>query len=137
MFQGENLAINITGSVKNRIRLMIIKVLLRIVGVKELLVETRPDFDEWVKTLPKDSIPFLGASCLDWIRFWGNGGGDFSSESCIASAIKELESDIPAELAEAIYNSVVDYSKSPFEAIGLTMEIINGCIEELQKGFDE
>jgi len=40
-------------------------------------------------------------------------------------------------LANAIYKSVVDYTKTEFEAAQLTIEMIGGSIEELERVGDD
>ena len=63
--------------------------------------------------------------------YWCNGGGDESSEICITDALENIKSNVPAKLADAIYNSVAGYSKSEYEAASLTIEMIDACIKEL------
>ena len=55
----------------------------------------------------------------------------------ITDAIRDLKSDVPAELAIAIYCSVAGYSKSEFEATGLTIEMLEECIEEVMAEIRE
>ena len=107
--------------------------LLDTAGVSDARLRSVTHYGDWKDGLPKEAVPGLSDECLEWIRYWGKGGGDYSSEICIRSAIEELMSDIPAELADAIHGSVTDYSKSGFEATGLTIQMINECIEELQE----
>ena len=124
--------IEITGIIADSIDIEKIKMLMEAAGIAEINVRTIPQYDDWLSNLPIKTIPGLSGACLEWIRHWGNGGGDLSSETCITDAIKTLESDIPAELADAIYNRVAGYSKSDFDAAGLTIEMIDGCIKELE-----
>ena len=105
--------------------------LLETAGISGSNIKTLPHYGDWLENLPNENIPGLNDACLDWIRHWCNGGGDESSKTLITDAIESLDSDIPAELAETAYNSVVDYSKTEFEAIGLTIDMINGCMEDL------
>jgi len=106
--------------------------LLETAGAGGIKGKSQQHFCDWLEELPKKSIPGLSDACLDWIRHWGNGGGDQSSETCITNAIRELKSDIPAELSDAIRGSVADYSKSDFEAENLTMTMVTDCIAELR-----
>jgi len=130
--------IEITGIIDESVNLENIKMLLEAAGISENKVRTIPQYDDWLANLPKKSIKGLKDACFDWIRYWGSGGGDQSSEDCITDAIELLESDVPAKLANAIYNSVVDYTKTEFEAAQLTIEMIDGSMEELeQEGDDE
>ena len=130
-------SIEITGIIDESVNLEHIKMLLEAAGISENKVRTIPQYDDWLVNLPKKSIKGLKDACLDWIRYWGSGGGDQSSEDCITDAIEQLESDVPAKLATAIYNSVVDYNKTPFEAAQLTIELIDGCIEDIEQAGDE
>ena len=123
--------IEITGIIADKFDMTNFKVLLGAAGVSQITIKTLPQFDDWLANLPKKSIKGLEAECLDWIRAWGNGGGDASSEDCITEAIEQLKCNIPFKIARTVYNSVVDYSKSEFEAAGLTIEMINSCIKEL------
>ncbi|MCL2578153.1 MAG: hypothetical protein FWE27_08925 [Defluviitaleaceae bacterium] len=115
----------------------IIKNKLAEIGMMEIVINTLPHFDDWLAGLSKLKLSGLSSACLDWVRNWGNGGGDQSSETCITDAINNCGSDIPAVLAEAIFNSVSGYSKSKFDAAGLTIEIIDGCIEECKATIRE
>ena len=126
-------AIEITG-ILDGADIEAIKALLENAGVSLLKIKTQPYYYDWIETLPKESMPGLAGQCVNWIHLWGNGGGDYSSETCITDAIRALNSDVPARLADAIYSSVVDYSKSDFEATGLTMDLINGSIDDLVSG---
>jgi len=123
--------IEITGIIDG-VKTGYIKKLLENAGVSLVKIKTQPYYYDWIETLPKESMPGLAEQCIDWIHSWGNGGGDYSSETCITDAIRALKSDVPASLADAIYSSVVDYSKSDFEAMGLTMELINGSIDDIE-----
>jgi hypothetical protein len=123
--------IEITGVTDGDIDFETIIALLETTGVLGVKIKTGIHYYDWLENLPKKSVPGLKDACLDWIRGWGNGGGDQSSEDCITDAIEVLNSDIPFKLADAVYNSVVDYSKTEFEASGLTVEMIDGCMEDL------
>jgi len=123
--------VQITGVIDSDMKFNFIKTFLEKAGMTKINFRTLPQFDDWQSELPKESIPGLSNDCLDWIRHWGNGGGDQSSETCISDAIKNLNSENPAELADAILESVSGYSKSEFDAIGLTIEMIDSCIEEI------
>lgn len=124
--------VEITGVLASGLDVNTFKAVLEHIGVSKINIKNLPQFDEWRDSLPTESIPDLSDACLDWIHSWGNGGGDYSTETCITSAIRELKSDVPAELADAIFDSVLGYSKSEFDAIGLTVEMIDGSINELR-----
>ena len=123
--------IEITGIIAGDTDIERIIALLETAGISEGNIKTIPHYYDWLENLPKENIPGFKSACLDWIRYWGSGGGDQSSEDCITDAIEELDSDIPVELANAAYNSVIDYSKTEFEAGGLTIDMIDGCMEDL------
>jgi len=106
--------------------------LLADTNIEEILIKTCPDFNEWMESLPVEQIPGLGDACHEQIRHWGIGGGDSSTESQIKDSIENLGSDVPKELANAMYNSVVDYSKTPFEASVLIMDIIKDSLAECE-----
>jgi len=106
--------------------------LLETAGIADIKVRSQQHFSDWLEELPKESLPGLSSACLDWIRSWGNGGGDQSSETCITDAIRDLKSDVPIELADAIRGSVADYSKSEFEAENLTMSMVTDCVAEIR-----
>lgn len=106
--------------------------LLETAGVSDIKIRTQPHYGDWLEGLPNESIPGLSGECREWIRHWGNGGGDQSSETCITDAINEANTDIPAVLADAIYGSVADYSKSEFEAENLTITMVDACVAELR-----
>ena len=106
-------------------------ILLEKAGLSEINIKTLPQYDDWLENLPKKSISGLNDECQQWIRYWCNGGGDESSEICITDALENIKSNVPAKLADAIYNSVAGYSKSEYEAAGLTIEMVDACIKEL------
>jgi hypothetical protein len=106
--------------------------LLETMGVGDIKFRIQPNYDDWLESLPKGSIPELSDTCLGWIRHWGNGGGDQSSETCIKDAINEAGTNVPAELANAALHSVSGYCKSAFEAENLIMSMIDGCIVDLR-----
>ena len=124
-------SIEITGIITSDTQLEYILEKLEAIEVDDVNYREYPQYDDWLAELPKDSIPGLANECRAWIHHWGNGGGDQSSETCITDAINDLKSDVPAELAEAIRGSVAGYSKTEFDAAGLTIEMIDDCIEEL------
>lgn len=92
--------------------------------------DTCPNFEVWLDELPEEPMKGLADECWSWIRHWGNGGGDYSTECCIQSAITELGSDSPRALADTIFHSVVDYTKTPFEASCLARDIIEESMRE-------
>ena len=129
--------IEITGTISKTENVGKIKTLLETAGISEMNISTIPYYEDWLESLPKENIPGLNDKCQEWIRYWCNGGGDESSETLITDALENLESDVPIELANAIYYSVSGYSKSEFEASCLTIEMINACIGELIIGSED
>ena len=97
--------------------------------LENILIESCHSFDEWKEVLPQKAVPGLARACWEWIRHWGNGGGDSSTEQMIQGAISELKSDEPRKLADAICDSISGYCKTTFEASVLTMDIMNECLE--------
>jgi len=129
--------IEITGVIAEVTDIEKIKMLLEAAGITEIKIRTLPQYDDWLGNLPTENIPGLSNACLEWIHDWGNGGGDSSSEDCITDAVKVLKSNVPVKLADAVYNSIADYSKSKFDAAGLTIEMITGCMENLKQADDK
>lgn len=112
-----------------------VKILARFLSVNTILrLIGRPcrKYENWRKKLSKEPIPGLKEECQSWIHYWGNGGGDYSTEACITSALDELNSDIPTDISDTIYGSICGYSKSGFEASLLAMDIVNESILELE-----
>ena len=130
-------SIEITGIIDESVNLENIKMLLEAAGISECNIKIIPQYDDWLANLPKKSIKGLKDACFEWIRCWCSGGGDQSCEDCITDAIEQLKSNVPAKLADAIYNSVIDYTKTEFEAAQLTIEMIGGCIEDIEQAGDD
>lgn len=102
------------------------------VDVYALMAKPSKDFEPWLQTLPEEPVAGLGDKCWSWIRSWGNGGGDLSTEQGVQAAIELLESDSPRALAAAIFDNIADFSKSPFEASGLVMLLMDESLQECQ-----
>lgn len=125
------LMMNITGFVKDKDAAERIEAMLKSADMKEILTNTCPRFEDWMNGLPVEPIKGLADECWQWIRYWGNGGGDYSTEECIQGAITDAGTDSPRTLAEAMYNSIADYSKTPFEASVLVMQIVDESMAEV------
>lgn len=106
--------------------------LMETVGLKNLEIRSQLTLDSFLVTLPDTPVPGLANACIDWLRCWGNGGGDYSTETC---GKEGCTTDHPRELAEAIYNSIENYSKTPYEAVSLVMSIFDEAIGDAP-GFD-
>lgn len=128
----KTLLVAITGLVEDQEAAGRIIQMLMDAGMEKIEADTCPNFEVWLEELPEEPIKGLAGECLDWIRHWGNGGGDFSTEENIRCAITELGSDSPQALADAIYHSVVNYSKSPFEASCLAKDIVEESMAECE-----
>jgi len=116
--------------------------MLKDANLEKILVETCPDFFEWMETLSEEPVPGLDNTCYRWINCWGSGGGDCSTEDQIKGAIDELETygrrpDVPKDLADAMYCSISEYSKTPFEASVLVMNVMNECLAECLRSNEE
>ena len=101
-----------------------IKSALEALGLSEILV------DAYVDSLPNDPIENFTQRCDDWIRCWGNGGGDLSTETVLREACKVDKSNNPRVLARALYESIVDYTKTSFDAASMVSTVINECLNE-------
>ena len=125
--------IEITGVIDSVTDSALLKIMLTAAGMTDITVRSLPHYGEWLAGLPSASIVGLNEACREWIRHWGNGGGDSGSETCVSEALTESGSDVPAEIAESVYNSIAGYSKTEFDAAGLTMELVCGCMDELRE----
>jgi len=113
--------------------------MLESANFEDILIKTCPDFNEWINRLPTEPIIGLGEACREWIRYWGIGGGDCSTEDQIKSAIGSLapNDDVPKRLADAMYSNIANYSKTAFEASVLIMDIITDCLAECESESKE
>lgn len=109
----------------------VLRTALNRAGVDVISMRSAPDFDAWVDTLPDVPVPGLAAAVSAWFSSWGNGGGDVSTETCAQSA---CVSDHPRELAQAIYDEIAGYSKSPFDTAVLVMDALQAHLEETELG---
>lgn len=113
---------------------ILLKTVRRLMSASDILALTNLEYrgyKKWLHALPKEPICGLREECKSWIHHWGNGGGDYSTEINVISALDELDSDVPAEISEAICESIGGYCKSMFEASLLTMDIVNDSIREI------
>ena len=124
--------VSITGRTNNPDAEKAVKDALSKIDMTDVLVKTCPDYDEWLLTLSTDPLSGLADECWSWIRSWGNGGGDCSTENLITDAINEHKSDVPKELADVLYRSIADHCKTPFEASALVMMLLSESINECQ-----
>lgn len=98
--------------------------------IQELMKKPCEEFKPWINQLSHSPVPDLWNHCWDWIKSWGNGGGDASTEQNIKDALNVEKTDSPYHLAINIYFAVADFSKSPFEASTLTMTMMNESMLE-------
>lgn len=122
--------LQILGFVSDETQAQKIKEMLENADMKELESRTCPKFDEWLEELPDQPLEEMRDRCRYWIRSWGNGGGNYSTENCIVEAISESGSDIPRELAQAIYDSIVDYCLPSFDASCLVITLVQEVLDE-------
>ena len=125
--------VGITGSFNGEFDPEEIKTLLAKTGFVEIELTTIPFFYDWAAELPKESIPGLRQQCIDLMDDWRDDRMQYGIECCIKEAIEESDSDIPEELAKAIYSGTVDDSKKEYDidAIELIIDLIEGAINEL------
>lgn len=128
----KTLLMSITGLVDDQKAADRIVQMLMDADMDRIEADTCPNFEVWLENLPQKQMKGLADACWSWIHAWGNGGGDYSTEACIESAVMELGSDSPYDLADAIFHSVVDYSKSPFEASCLTRDLVEEAMRECE-----
>jgi hypothetical protein len=131
-----SLMVSITALAKNKADAERAKKLLEGINLEQVLMETCSCYSDWLETLSEEPISGLAEACRSWIHHWGQGGGDCSTEDQIKSAIDDLESDSPKGLADAMYCAVAEYSKTPFEASVLVMDIMNECLPECQENAE-
>lgn len=107
-----------------------IKSALEALGLSEVLIEKLLNFDAYVESLPNGPIENFALRCDDWIRCWGNGGGDLSTEAVLREACKADKSNNPRVLARTLYESIVNYTKTSLDASSMVATIINECLNE-------
>lgn len=99
-------------------------------GLSEIRVEKLLNFDAFVDELPDNSVEDFTKRCDDWIRSWGNGSGDNSTENALRAVCKSDISNNPKVLARALYDSIVNFTMKGFEASGMVSTIILECLNE-------
>lgn len=132
--------LNIVGLVDNQAAADRILKLLEEADMQKINSSVCLSYDAWVAELPTTPCAGLADACRDWIKYWGSGGGDYSTECAITEAIKGMPKnakDIPAEIAKSIYESVCDFSKTPFEASVLTMDMVIESLAEVRPAEPE
>lgn len=102
---------------------------LAALGLKDIIVKEHETLEDYLSTLSEKPVKGLADEVSNWFRSWGNGGGDYSTETCARNA---CNSDIPRELAESIYSEIADYSKTAFEALELIQDAISESLDELK-----
>lgn len=99
-------------------------------GFSQIVVEKLMNFEAYVKSLPSAPIDGLTEKCNDYIRCWGNGGGDLLTGNMLQDACTRDKSNNPQILAIALYKAIVNYTKTAFEASNLVSTIINSCLKD-------
>lgn len=107
-----------------------IKSALAALGMTDIVVKEHETFENYLATLSDKPVKGLADEVSNWFRSWGNGGGDYSTETCARNA---CNSDIPRELADNIYGEIADYSKTAFEALELIQDAISESLDELKR----
>lgn len=108
---------------------------LRELGLKEFAYHESISIDAYLYSLPDVHIPQLAEKTGYWVRAWGNGGGDYSTECRLRETIDECSADVTArELARVMYNSIADDYKTAYQAVTLVCDAINETLEELKTG---
>lgn len=102
---------------------------LAALGLKDIIVKEHETLEDYLSALSEKPVKGLADEVSNWFRSWGNGGGDYSTETCARNA---CNSDIPRELAESIYGEIADYSKTAFEALELIQDAISESLDELK-----
>ena len=127
--------IGITGTFTGEFNQEEIKDLLVKAGFIGIELTTIPFFYDWAAGLPKESIPGLRQQCIDSMDDWRDDRIQYGIECCIKEAIEESDSDIPEELAKAIYSGTVDDSKKEYDidAIELIIDLIEGAINKIKE----
>ncbi len=122
-------AINATGK---KISEQEIKEALEKIGLEDVQVECLLNFDEYVESLPDEVVPGLADACLDWIRCYGIGGGDYSTESCMRDGCEECESDNPRVIAKAMYGKICGYCKTSFQSAAMVHDCLSEVMTEIK-----
>ena len=112
----------------------VIQSILGRLGLSDIQVQQSMTLDAYLQTLTPNAVPGLADEVSNWIHYWGNGGGDYSTEEMIRSTCLQYGDSVSArELAQAVYDSIADYCKSPYEALTLLQEMFNEAIDDAQK----
>lgn len=110
---------------------------LRELGLHQFSYHESPSIEAYLHSLPDAHIPGLADKADDWIRCWGSGGGDLSTETRLRDAIDECPKDITAKgLAEAMYDSIAEDYKTRFESAVLVRDALSEAMKELERGGD-
>ncbi len=100
--------------------------LLNSTGLSEIQVERLLNFDAMVSELPNSEVEGFNAACLDYIRYFGMGGGDASTEENMRIACEDTGGDNPQVLARAMYERIAGHCKTAFVA----GKIVYNCVKE-------
>lgn len=109
-----------------------IKEALEKIGLEDVQVECLLNFDEYIECLPDEDMPGLADACLDWIRHYGIGGGDYSTESCMRTGCEECESNNPRVIAKSMYGEICGYCKTSFQSASIVHDCLSEAIEEIK-----
>lgn len=109
-----------------------IKEVLEKIGLEDVQVECLLNFDAYVESLPDKDMPGLADACLDWIRHYGIGGGDYSTENCMRMGCEGCESDNPRVIANAMYGQICGYCKTSFQSAGIVHDCLTEAMQEIK-----
>lgn len=98
-------------------------------GCVNIEIKSQMPFDDYLKTLGASPVEGLTREMNNWFHSWGNGGGDYSTESCARDA---CSSNVPRKLAEDVYDAIADYSKTPYEAAELVSDAMFDCLAKCE-----
>lgn len=110
---------------------------LRELGLNRYSYQESLSIEAYLYSLPDDYVPGLSDAVDNWIRCWGNGGGDYSTECRLRETITECPEEITVkELAEKLYDSIAEDYKTRFQSVTLIHDAISEAMKELEHGGD-
>lgn len=110
---------------------------LRELGLQRFAYHESLSIEAYLYSLPDTYIPGLLQAVDDWVRCWGNGGGDYSTECRLRETITECpEETTVRELAEKLYDSIAEDYKTKFQSVNLVHDAISEAMNEMEPGGD-
>lgn len=102
---------------------------LKALGCDNIEIMSYIPFEDYLKTLGTSPVKGLAREMSSWFHEWGNGSGDYPTESCARDA---CSSDIPRKLAEDVYDAIVGRSYPPYEAVELVSDAMFDCLTDCE-----